>query len=107
MADSGETQQALSDATGISQSTLSNYLRAARLPGAAELMALARHYGITTDSLLGVADALASDGDFRLTGRQHPASPRRTTITAATKAKLRSIAEQMRAGASELDKLIK
>ena len=54
----GLTQQQLAAATGLSQSTISHYLRGTRaLPRAEELFALSRHFAVTMEWLLGVEDA--------------------------------------------------
>ena len=51
-------QQQLAAATGLSQSTISHYLRGTRaLPRAEELFALSRHFAVTMEWLLGVDDA--------------------------------------------------
>ena len=55
----GLTQQQLAAATGLSQSTISHYLRGTRaLPRAEELFALSRHFAVTMEWLLGVDDAV-------------------------------------------------
>ena len=58
LAREGLTQQQLAAATGLSQSTISHYLRGTRaLPRAEELFALSRHFAVTMEWLLGVEDA--------------------------------------------------
>ena len=53
------TQQQLATASGLAQSTISHYLRGTRaLPRAEELLALARHFGVTMEWLLGVDDVI-------------------------------------------------
>ena len=55
----GLTQQQLAAATGLSQSTISHYLRGTRaLPRAEELFALSRHFAVTMEWLLGVDDTV-------------------------------------------------
>ena len=54
LAREGLTQQQLAAATGLSQSTISHYLRGTRaLPRAEELLALSRHFGVSMEWLLG------------------------------------------------------
>ena len=49
------TQRQLADAIGISQSAVSQYLSGGRgAPGVEEAVALAHHFGVTVDWLLGV-----------------------------------------------------
>ena len=54
----GETQTALAEALGISNRTVSKWETAETEPDAASLVALAEHFGITTDELLGRSGGL-------------------------------------------------
>lgn len=60
---SGISQPQLAAATGLSQAGISNYLRGVRsLPRAEELYALAQHFGVTMEWLLGAADTSDATG---------------------------------------------
>ena len=49
------TQRQLADAIGVSQSAISQYLNGSRgAPGVEEAIALAGHFGVTVDWILGV-----------------------------------------------------
>ena len=70
----GLTQRQLAAAIGISQSAISQYLNGMRAaPGVEEAIALASHFGVTVDWLLGV-DALplarTADPDSEARGRR-------------------------------------
>ena len=51
--ETGETSYKVSKATGISQTTLSDWKRGRSFPKAQKLQQIADHFGVTTDSLTG------------------------------------------------------
>ncbi|WP_372800159.1 helix-turn-helix domain-containing protein [Paracoccus seriniphilus] len=65
MAETGETQSGLARATGVDRSTISQLLtdEGGRMPGAHLIALAARHFGISTDWLLGLSEhqQMASD----------------------------------------------
>ena len=56
-----ETTGAVAEATGVSKSTLSEIENDSRVPGAKIIAELARHYGVSTDYLLGLSDVITPD----------------------------------------------
>lgn len=56
-----ETTGAVAEATGVSKSTLSEIENDSRIPGAKIIAELARHYGVSTDYLLGLSDVITPD----------------------------------------------
>lgn len=56
-----ETTGAVAEATGVSKSTLSEIESDSRVPGAKIISALARHYGVSADYLLGLSDVIIPD----------------------------------------------
>ncbi|WP_455125160.1 helix-turn-helix domain-containing protein [Ruminococcus sp.] len=61
----GETQQELANAIGITRQSLSRYEIAARTVNAEVLGALARHFGVSADYLLGLSDVRSTEQDMR------------------------------------------
>lgn len=61
----GETQQELANAIGITRQSLSRYEIAARTVNAEVLGALARHFGVSADYLLGLSDVRSTEQDIR------------------------------------------
>lgn len=62
----GETQQELADAIGITRQSLSRYEIAARTINVDVLGALAQHFKVTTDYLLGLSDIKSTDQDMKI-----------------------------------------
>ncbi len=56
MEESGETQKALASALGMKQQTISYYRNGISSPDTEGLIKIARHYGVSTDYLLGMSD---------------------------------------------------
>lgn len=56
-----ETTGAVAEATGVSKSTLSEIENDSRIPGAKIIAELARHYGVSSDYLLGLSDVITPD----------------------------------------------
>ena len=62
-----QTQTELANSTGIGQSTLSAYVDGRKIPGGARIIAMALHFGVSTDWILGLssvrhrADAAPAD----------------------------------------------
>jgi transcriptional regulator with XRE-family HTH domain len=51
----GETQTALAKATGCSQQALSSFMAGSHVPGGAAIVAIAKHFGVSADWLLGLS----------------------------------------------------
>lgn len=62
----GETQQELADAIGITRQSLSRYEIAARTINVDVLGALAQHFNVTTDYLLGLSDVKSTEQDMKI-----------------------------------------
>lgn len=62
----GETQQELADAIGITRQSLSRYEIAARTINVDVLGALAQHFNVTTDYLLGLSDIKSTEQDMKI-----------------------------------------
>lgn len=60
-----QTTDAVFEATGISKSTLSNIENDKRDPGADVIRKLAKHYGVSTDYLLGLTDIKTPETNAR------------------------------------------
>ena len=92
IAERGISQRQLAEATKLTPQSVSNYVRGTRsLPGAEELYALAKYFGVSMESLLGPdhAQQTAKDG-------------KNVAPTAPPKATLRRIAKQMERSSEEL-----
>lgn len=61
----GETQQELADAIGITRQSLSRYEIAARTINIEVLGALAQHFGVSADYLLGLSDVRSTEQDMQ------------------------------------------
>lgn len=61
----GETQQELADAIGITRQTLSRYEIAIRTVDVNVLGALAQHFQVSTDYLLGLSDVKSTEQDMK------------------------------------------
>lgn len=61
----GETQQELANAIGITRQSLSRYEIAARTVNAEVLGALARHFDVSADYLLGLSDVRSTEQDMK------------------------------------------
>ena len=61
----GETQQELADAIGITRQSLSRYEIAARTVSVEVLGALAQHFNVSADYLLGLSDVRSTEQDMR------------------------------------------
>ena len=57
----GETQQELANAVGITRQSLSRYEIAARTVSVEVLGALAQHFNVSADYLLGLSDVRSTD----------------------------------------------
>lgn len=69
----GVSQRQLALATGVSQQTVNNYLRGVtKLPGAEELLALSRYFGLPMEHFLTSSEEDASN----LRGKKMSAPPR-------------------------------
>lgn len=62
----GETQQELADAIGITRQSLSRYEIATRTINVDVLGALAQHFNVTTDYLLGLSDIKSTEQDMKI-----------------------------------------
>lgn len=62
----GETQQELADAIGITRQSLSRYEIAARTINVDVLGALARHFEVSADYLLGLSDVKSTEQDMKV-----------------------------------------
>lgn len=62
----GETQQELADAIGITRQSLSRYEIATRTINVDVLGALAQHFNVTTDYLLGLSDVKSTEKDMKI-----------------------------------------
>lgn len=62
----GETQQELADAIGITRQSLSRYEIAARTINVDVLGALARHFEVSSDYLLGLSDVKSTEQDTKI-----------------------------------------
>lgn len=62
----GETQQELADAIGITRQSLSRYEIATRTINVDVLGALAQHFNVTTDYLLGLSDVKSTEKDIKI-----------------------------------------
>lgn len=62
----GETQQELADAIGITRQSLSRYEIAARTINVDVLGALARHFCVSADYLLGLSDVKSTEHDMQI-----------------------------------------
>lgn len=63
----GETQQELADAIGITRQSLSRYELAMRTVNVDVLAALAQHFGVSSDYLLGLSDVKSTEQDVQTT----------------------------------------
>ena len=63
----GETQQELADAIGITRQSLSRYELAMRTVNVEVLAALAQHFGVSADYLLGLSDVKSTEQDVQTT----------------------------------------
>lgn len=61
--ESSENQDALADVSGFSRSTVSNYENGNRLPTLEFIIAAAKHYGVSTDYLIGLTNERNSPKD--------------------------------------------
>ena len=61
----GETQQELADAIGITRQSLSRYEIAVRTINVDVLGALAQHFGVSSDYILGLSDVRSTDQDMK------------------------------------------
>lgn len=52
LAETGQTQEALADALGISQSQVSNYIAGRRMPRPALALRLSKHTGVPVEALM-------------------------------------------------------
>ena len=61
----GETQQELANAVGITRQSLSRYEIAARTASVEVLGALAQHFNVSADYLLGLSDVKSTEQDIQ------------------------------------------
>ncbi len=92
LAERGISQRQLAAATKLTPQSVSNYVRGTRsLPGAEELYALAKYFGVSMESLLGPNDAQQTAEDVKKVACMPP-----------SKSALRRIAKQMERASEEL-----
>lgn len=88
----GITQLQLAIATNLTPQSISNYVRGTRsLPGAEELFALAKFFGVSMDSFLDAGEVEA------LAGKSDPPS-----LSPVNRSELRRVAKQVRRNSEEL-----
>ena len=59
------TAIAISKETGVAQSAISGYINGGRAPDCASIIALARHFGVSTDYLLGLSSVKTPSSDLK------------------------------------------
>lgn len=62
----GITQKKLSELTGITESSISHYMKGDRIPRGVNLLKIAREFNVTTDYVLGVENVF-NEEDFNST----------------------------------------
>lgn len=65
MVECGENQKELAEELGVKQQTISYYRNGQSTPDADNLIKIARHYGVTTDFLLGLTEVSTTDTDLK------------------------------------------
>lgn len=64
--ESGETQESLLEALGVSQQTLSRYEKGQRQASLEFVIRAARHYNVSADYLLGLSNAKSTEKDMKI-----------------------------------------
>ena len=94
MAERDLSQRQLALATGVSQQTINNYLRGVtKLPGAEELLALSRYFGVAMEHFV------TDNEEIGLKSTRKPASKSPLPVSAA---EVRRAAERIQRHAEEL-----
>lgn len=99
LSERGVSQRQLAMDTGLTQQSVNNYLRGVtKLPGAQELLALARYFCVPMESLLG-ADGVKEKGG--------PAAPPAVSAAEVRRAvgRVRQAAEKLRVEVERLERL--
>lgn len=65
MVECGENQKELAEELGVKQQTISYYRNGQSTPDADNLIKIARHYGVTTDFLLGLTEVSTTDTELK------------------------------------------
>jgi len=65
MTEHNENQKKLAEQLGVKQQTISYYRHGQSTPDAENLVKIARHYGVSTDYLLGLSDVKATNTDIK------------------------------------------
>ena len=60
-----ENQKELAEKLGVKQQTISYYRNGQSIPDAENLIKIAKHYGVTTDFLLGLTDVRTTNTDLK------------------------------------------
>ena len=104
LSERGVSQRQVALATGLSQQTVNNYLRAvSKLPGAHELLVLSRYFGVSMEYFVVGDEGPHSDS----TGKKPPKLPPVVPASEVRKAaeRMDRCAEELRAEAERLKKL--
>ena len=104
LSERGVSQRQVALATGLSQQTVNNYLRAvSKLPGAHELLALSRYFGVSMEYFVDDSEGKDSRPAAKKTPHLPPAVPASEVRRAAER--MDRYSEELRVEAERLKKL--
>ncbi len=104
MAERDLSQRQLALGTGVSQQTINNYLRGVtKLPGAEELLALSRYFGVPMEYFVSDGEKTGPETSKKSASKSPP--PVSAVEVRRSAERLRRQAEQLRGEADRLDQL--